>query len=102
MALALGIREKDNIYLNDDVLHIDELLEPRLFVVSMNGNKWSITDKESTEILPGVFLSAGIRFSGKGDFRLLITAPNNIEILREIVKLGYRSNAGANKKKSRD
>lgn len=65
MALALGVKEKDKVYVGDCYVQVIETRGfdfARVEVGSENSCRvkvYDITDKKATEILPGVFVSCG-------------------------------------------
>lgn len=89
MALILGVSTGDKIYIGDTPVSILEA-KPMADTMTMaveEGPSFEISDQESTEILPTVFLSVGR--SKKQDAggekvipRVVIEAPREIVILR--------------------
>lgn len=95
MALALGIHEGDKLYLDDEEVHVVLLKGHEHAILKCGPAFYTITDKESVEVYPGVFISMGRPrervYKSSGDprpnesvlARLLIEAPREIKILRE-------------------
>ena len=83
MALVLSLREGQDFYLDDDqvlVTRVDGLMHFQLMLAS-SGQSFVITDAESVEIMPDVFVSAGDR-PQRGIARVAIDAPREIRITR--------------------
>ena len=83
MALVLSLREGQDFYLDDDqvlVTWVDGLMHFQLMLAS-SGQSFVITDAESVEVLPDVFVSAGDR-PQRGIARVAIDAPREIRITR--------------------
>ena len=83
MALVLSLREGQDFYLDDAqvlVTRVDGLMHFQLMLAS-SGQSFVITDAESVEIMPDVFVSAGDR-PQRGIARVAIDAPREIRITR--------------------
>ena len=91
MALSIGVSVGSKIIIHEGVagvpphvLEVKALTQPNLIVVSLDGGKdILVTDKARTEILPTVFVFAGIGHSGSGGSnRIAFEAPQSIRITR--------------------
>jgi len=83
MALVLSLREGQDFYLDDAqvlVTRVDGLMHFQLMLAA-SGLSFTITDAESAEVLPDVFVSAGDR-PQRGIARVAIDAPREIRITR--------------------
>ena len=83
MALVLSLREGQDFYLDDAqalVTRVDGLMRFQLMLAS-SGQSFVITDAESVEVMPDVFVSAGDR-PQRGIARVAIDAPREIRITR--------------------
>ena len=83
MALVLSLRKGQDFYLDDVqvlVTRVDGLMHFQLMLAS-SGQSFVITDAESVEIMPDVFVSAGDR-PQRGIARVAIDAPREIRITR--------------------
>ena len=83
MALVLSLREGQDFYLDDAqvlVTRVDGLMHFQLMLAA-SGQSFVITDAESVEVLPDVFVSAGDR-PQRGIARVAIDAPREIRITR--------------------
>jgi len=83
MPLVLSLREGQDFFLDDEqvfVEKVDGLMQFRL-VVAATRKSFEITDAESAEVLPNVYVSAGDR-PQRGIARVAIDAPRNIRIMR--------------------
>lgn len=87
MALIIGVSVNDTFYIDDTPVHILETegyTKVKLEVQGIN-KQFTITDKQTQEVLPSVFISTGLpmnKVTG-GVPRLVIEAPRHIKILRE-------------------
>lgn len=85
MGLVVGRREGQRVFVGDTPVEIVSVLGPSKFKVKVTTWRhaiYEITDRQTTEILPNVKLSAGL----DGDYetaRLHFTAPRTIPIKRE-------------------
>ena len=83
MALVLSLREGQDFYLDDAqvlVTRVEGLMHFQLMLAS-SGQSFVITDAESVEVMPDVFVSAGDR-PQRGIARVAIDAPREIRITR--------------------
>ena len=88
MALTIGVNKKSKIYIDDVklcVLNTDGDTSISIRVESTPPVDYMITDIESVEILPSVFVSCGKpSYSQESHLpRLVFEAPKSIVILRE-------------------
>ena len=91
MPLVLSLREGQDFFLGDEQVVVGRVHGIVKFEVKVKktGKCHEISDAESVEILPDVFLSAGDR-PQKGIARVAIDAPREIKITRGD---RYRENA---------
>ena len=85
MGLSLGVYINSQIQIGGSVLRVLRMPRPPLIVVRLdNGDDILVSDRERTEIMPGVFLSVGKIKKGFTN-RLLIEAPKSVPITRLVV-----------------
>jgi hypothetical protein len=80
---VLSLREGQDFYLDDAqvlVTRVEGLMHFQLMLAS-SGQSFVITDAESVEVMPDVFVSAGDR-PQRGIARVAIDAPREIRITR--------------------
>lgn len=89
MALSIGVQRGSKIKVGQRLLTVLDL-EPMVHVlVDVDGHRHAVTDKQRTEIMPGVFLSLGLNPGRKPppwaapSARLAFEAPRSIEITRQ-------------------
>jgi hypothetical protein len=88
MALILGVKAGDRFYVGDTRVDVVSIADPKQIVLRVEGDgaDHAITDKESVEILPSVFVSCGVSTKPGSGFaalpRIVIEAPRSITILR--------------------
>lgn len=85
MALVIVVAKGDSFYANDIKCTITRIKSQNIFRVEVDKGTiieaYEISADKRTEVLPGVFLSAGFR-SNNGA-KVVIEAPSNVKILRE-------------------
>ena len=82
MALSIDVSVGSRIGLDGHLLQVKALRHPNLIVLSVDkGKDVMISDRESTEILPTVFVFSGAAAHGEGN-RLAFNAPKAIRISR--------------------
>lgn len=80
--LSLGLATLSNFYVGGEKFCVSKIYGPMSFRITDNeGTDYEITDNSSVEIMPEVFVSAGLDGTKK-IARLAIEAPKRIEILR--------------------
>lgn len=88
MALVLSVRESESVYVGDTKITLQKILTPVRYKVLVDGGAhhfdaiYEITAKERVEILPDVFLSAGIDANMR-EAKLAFDAPRDRVILRQ-------------------
>ena len=103
MALVLGVREGESVFIDDRKITLQKILTPVRYKVLVEGGPhqfdaiYEITAKERVEILPDVYLSAGVDAS-MDHAKLAFDAPRNRVILRQRL---YEQKQGA-KAENRD
>lgn len=81
MSLVLSLRAGQDFYVGDTQVVVHEVLNEHHFKVRIGDKTLDVTDAESVEALPDVFMSAGDR-PQHGLARVAIDAPQEILILR--------------------
>ena len=95
MALILAVQENESVYVDDRKITLLKIVTPIKYRVQVDGPMdvvYEITAKERTEIMPDVFLSAGIDAS-MDQAKLAFEAPRDRVILRQ--RLYERSKEGS-------
>ncbi len=88
MGLILGVRAHEKVFVNDDWSRIVKITGRQHFVLeNEDGSAYTIDgpDGDPQEVIPGVFVSAGLIRSNtpKASARMFIDAPREMRILRE-------------------
>jgi len=87
MALSIGVSKGSKIDIAGHVLEVKDIAKGNLIVVSIDGgNDKIISEQASIEVLPEVFVFAGIGPGGSSN-RLAFTAKRSIPIHRIEAKL---------------
>lgn len=85
MALVIVVPQGDSFYISDTKCVVKRIKSQNVFQIEVDKGtmieSFEVSANKRTEILPGVFLSAGFK-SGTGA-RLVIEAPEDVKILRE-------------------
>lgn len=82
MALSIGVSVGSKIDIGGRLLTVKAMAQPNLIVVSVDrGQDIVVSDLSRTEILPNVFVFAGVGRGGGGN-RLAFEAPKSIRISR--------------------
>lgn len=86
MALVLSLQKGESVYIDDQQMVVEKIFDPTRFRVKVIGTAmdhvYDVSDALRTEIIPGVFLSAGD--TGNYDkVKAVFEAPRNRSILRE-------------------
>lgn len=85
MALALGVRPDEHVYIGDTKVGITQVFDPWKFEVkTADGHTDVVSHEDWVELMPEVWLSVGSKSSRKM-LRLLIDAPRSVTILRDKV-----------------
>ena len=99
MALVFALYDSDDAYsefwVNDTKVRLEKIEGPQRYVLRVCSpymdELHTITDRQATEILPQVFVSAGDKLDpGRPMVKAVISAPRNIRLDRGVV----RENAG--------
>lgn len=96
MALILSVRPEESVYVDDRKITLLKILTPVKYSVLVEGpldTIYEITANMRTEILPDVYLSAGIDAS-MTQAKLAFDAPRDRVILRQ--RLYEKQNGSAN------
>lgn len=83
MALALTLKSKETFTVGEVLFELESVKkEPCRFIVRnvLLGRSFNITDERSTEILPGVYVSAGLAPATHA--KVVIEAPQEVRIIR--------------------
>ena len=88
MGLILGVRAHEKIYIDDDWIRIVKVTGRQHFVLeNADGTAFTVDgpDGEPQEVIPEVFISAGLIRSNtpRASARMFIDAPREMQILRE-------------------
>jgi hypothetical protein len=83
MALVLRLRKGQDFFVADEQVVVSQLFGDARFEleVASTGKRLEITEEESTELMPDVFISSGGR-AQSGLAKIAIDAPREIAILR--------------------
>lgn len=95
MALILSVRTDESVYVGDRKITLLKILTPVKYRVLVEGPMdtiYEITAKERTEVLPDVYLSAGID-ANMTQAKFAFDAPRDRVILRQRL---YEQQRGAN------
>lgn len=80
MALVLTLKEEQDFFVGNERFVVDAVNGENDFVLrNAQGKTFSISDRKSTEVLPGVMISAG---STAPTAHVAIEAPQEIKVLR--------------------
>ena len=85
MALVLGMQEGRSFFLNDVKVEVEKIQTPTRTSLIVHGaflKKVTITPKNRTELIPGVYASIGTD-STVEQVKVALEAPRNIKILRD-------------------
>jgi hypothetical protein len=83
MALVLSLREQQDFYVGEERFIVQALLSDTKFVLrnDRTGQKHTISDDRSEELVPDVFVSAGFK-PPLATARVVIDAPQEVLVLR--------------------
>ena len=81
MALSLGIKRGEELFIGDTRYVLTDILSPHSFVLKCACVEFEISDAEAVEVEPEVWISAG-RGGHYTLARVVIDAPRRIRILR--------------------
>lgn len=88
MALSLGVKRGSKIrFSQKQILEVLEVKSAEEMVIDVDGTRFTITDKERTEVLPTVYVFCGRVTKGQAAqqqkyARIAIEAPRSIDIDR--------------------
>lgn len=82
MSLVLGMREGDRVFVGDDPVTLEEIMDTQKCRVSFKGQEYTLEDKEPVKIMDNVYLGLGLSKSCT-TVRLLFVAPKWVTITRE-------------------
>ena len=61
IALSIGVNKKSKIRVGSSILKVRQVVSPTLIVVGLDdGPDLTVTDQQSTELMPGVTVFAGV------------------------------------------
>ncbi len=82
MALSLGVSEGSKIEVGANMVTVRRIITSTLIVVAVDGGPdVTVSEQEKIELMPGVFVFAGVGGSGLGN-RLAFEAPRSVNIRR--------------------
>ncbi|HEY0819769.1 MAG TPA: hypothetical protein VGD46_13380 [Rhizobacter sp.] len=91
MALVLAMQEGRAFYVDDTRVEVERVATAQQVTLKVVGKcmdqQFHLTDRDRTEILPGVYAQLGLGNS-TGTVKIAVEAPKKVRILRDSLYLG--------------